>query len=114
VAERDLAWAQVQAVENVLTRTEWNDWPGAPRFLERMQTALDRVAGSGRPVFHHPDGRSCVQTEDGNWFVPLDAGGEGFYCEREHAMDCPQTRFPDGTHCGEYGWHAPDCPARKS
>jgi hypothetical protein len=25
---------------------------------------------------------------------------------------CPGTRFPDGTRCGEYGWHAPDCPAR--
>ena len=26
--------------------------------------------------------------------------------------ECPRTRFPDGTHCGEYGWHAMDCPAR--
>ena len=25
---------------------------------------------------------------------------------------CPGTRFPDGTHCGEYGWHAKDCPMR--
>jgi hypothetical protein len=25
---------------------------------------------------------------------------------------CPQTRFPDGTHCGEYGWHGIGCPER--
>jgi hypothetical protein len=25
---------------------------------------------------------------------------------------CPGTKFPDGTRCGEYGWHASDCPAR--
>jgi|KBSMisStaDraftv2_1062788.scaffolds.fasta_scaffold09487_6 hypothetical protein len=24
---------------------------------------------------------------------------------------CLGTRFPDGTHCGDYGWHAKDCPA---
>jgi hypothetical protein len=28
--------------------------------------------------------------------------------------ECPKTRFPDGTHCGEYGWHARDCPDRES
>jgi hypothetical protein len=27
---------------------------------------------------------------------------------------CPGTKFPDGTHCGEYGWHASDCPERTS
>jgi len=26
---------------------------------------------------------------------------------------CPQTRFPDGTHCGEYGWHGVGCPERE-
>lgn len=24
---------------------------------------------------------------------------------------CLGTRLLDGTRCGEYGWHAPDCPA---
>jgi hypothetical protein len=26
---------------------------------------------------------------------------------------CPKTKFPDGTHCGEHGWHAKNCPERK-
>jgi len=25
-------------------------------------------------------------------------------------VTCPETRFPDGTHCGEFDWHARDCP----
>ena len=32
--------------------------------------------------------------------------------EQGERRDCPRTRFPDGTVCGEYGWHAPDCPER--
>jgi hypothetical protein len=28
------------------------------------------------------------------------------------SSECPGTKFPDGTHCGEYGWHARDCPVR--
>lgn len=26
--------------------------------------------------------------------------------------ECPKTRFPDGTRCGEYGWHGIGCPDR--
>lgn len=25
-------------------------------------------------------------------------------------MTCPRTAFPDGTQCGDYNWHAADCP----
>ena len=32
----------------------------------------------------------------------------------DEPTECPQTMFPDGTHCGEHGWHASDCPARTS
>jgi hypothetical protein len=35
-------------------------------------------------MFTHRDGRVCILVEDGTWFVPLDAGGEGYACEREH------------------------------
>jgi hypothetical protein len=35
-------------------------------------------------MFTHRDGRVCILVEDGTWFVPLDAGGEGYTCEREH------------------------------
>lgn len=33
--------------------------------------------------FTHTDGRVCIWLDD-HWFVPLDAGGEGYGCEREH------------------------------
>ena len=33
---------------------------------------------------HAEDGRVCILLEDGTWFVPLDAGGEGYTCERRH------------------------------
>lgn len=33
---------------------------------------------------HREDGRACILEEDGSWFVPLDAGGEGFVCARRH------------------------------
>jgi hypothetical protein len=33
---------------------------------------------------HDEDGRVCIWM-DNRWFVPLDAGGEGFECERLHA-----------------------------
>lgn len=32
---------------------------------------------------HSEDGRVCIVLDD-CWFVPLDAGGEGFVCERTH------------------------------
>lgn len=34
-------------------------------------------------VYIHTDGRTCIWA-DGYWFVPLDAGGEGYGCDREH------------------------------
>jgi len=33
---------------------------------------------------HAEDDRVCILIEDGTWFVPLDAGGEGYGCERQH------------------------------
>jgi hypothetical protein len=47
-----------------------------------------------------------------------DEEGEAAYAEEREREDlrkvraCPGTKFPDGTHCGEYGWHASDCPER--
>jgi hypothetical protein len=49
-----------------------------------------------------------------------DEEGEAAYVEDKEREDlrkvreqqCPGTKFPDGTHCGEYGWHASDCPER--
>jgi hypothetical protein len=47
-----------------------------------------------------------------------DEEAEAAYVEEQEREDlrkvraCPGTRFPDGTHCGEYGWHAKDCPMR--
>lgn len=32
---------------------------------------------------HAEDGRVCIWAGD-HWFVPLDAGGEGFPCEKYH------------------------------
>lgn len=40
------------------------------------------------PGYTHSDGTQCVLLEDGTWFVPLDAGGEGYPCEQGHG---PQT-----------------------
>lgn len=34
-------------------------------------------------AYTHRDGRTCILV-DGVWFVPLDVGGEGYDCEREH------------------------------
>jgi hypothetical protein len=31
----------------------------------------------------HPDGTKCIWL-DGEWFVPQDAGGEGYTCPQEH------------------------------
>lgn len=33
---------------------------------------------------HREDGRTCIPESDGSWFVPLDAGGEGYACTRPH------------------------------
>jgi hypothetical protein len=47
-----------------------------------------------------------------------DEEAETAYVEEQEREDlrkvraCPGTTFPDGTHCGEYGWHAIDCPMR--
>jgi len=38
------------------------------------------------PGFTHRDGTQCIWV-DGGWFVPLDAGGEGYPCEQEHPGD---------------------------
>ena len=35
----------------------------------------------------HPDGAQCIWMDDTReWFVPLDAGGEGYTCEKEHPL----------------------------
>jgi hypothetical protein len=44
---------------------------------------------------------------DGSFGLPTE--GE-LVISRLPSPECPQTRFPDGTHCGEYGWHAKGCP----
>jgi hypothetical protein len=38
------------------------------------------------PGFTHRDGTQCIWV-DGGWWVPLDAGGEGYPCEQEHPGD---------------------------
>jgi hypothetical protein len=62
----------------VLRRAEWNavrgDWD--------VKTQASTLAA--HDVYTHRDGVSCVLVEDGTWFVPYDAGGEGVPCEREH------------------------------
>ena len=35
------------------------------------------------PMVTHTDGSKCIWL-DGEWFVPLDAGGEGYTCPQEH------------------------------
>jgi hypothetical protein len=42
---------------------------------------------TAHPLFQHPNGDQCIwiDTESGGyWFVPLDAGGEGYACEGDH------------------------------
>lgn len=29
------------------------------------------------------------------------------------ADECPRSKFPDGTRCGDYGWHALNCPQER-
>ena len=44
-------------------------------------------------VLTHRNGERCIQIEDGSWFLPLDAGGEGGRCENpEHATEVPHRR----------------------
>lgn len=82
--QRDHVQAQLDVVGDVMEKTDWTSWDDSEQFLVRLQSALDTVVGEGRPVYHHEDGRSCVQDENGDWFVPMDTGGDGFYCERQH------------------------------
>ena len=56
-------------------------------------------------MFTHRDGRVCILVEDGTWFVPLDAGGEGYACDREHG---PTTR--DERAMGWERAHTTMCP----
>jgi hypothetical protein len=35
-------------------------------------------------MYTHRNGRVCILVEDGTWFVPYDAGGEGSTCEMDH------------------------------
>jgi hypothetical protein len=37
-----------------------------------------------RGAFVHEDGISCIRDENGDWYTPYDAGGEGPDCQREH------------------------------
>lgn len=43
------------------------------------------------PVFRHEDGVTCIQDENGVWYTPYDAGGEGPNCERPHKR---KTKLP--------------------
>lgn len=38
-------------------------------------------------VFKHADGRTCIQDNDGIWYTPYDAGGEGPDCDRPHVEE---------------------------
>lgn len=44
---------------------------------------------AGHDLYTHRDGHVCVLVEDGTWFVPLDAGGEGYPCLRQHGPLTP-------------------------
>lgn len=43
-----------------------------------------------RPFTHlgvtHPNGDQCIWIDGDGWFVPLDAGGEGYDCPHEHPV----------------------------
>lgn len=66
-------------------------------------------------VYQHADGATCILVEDGTWFVPLDAGGEGYPCEKQHGgqVDVAQIRkwltLLDGAHvvCSEVRMDTP-------
>lgn len=40
----------------------------------------DRTGESAHPVYQHRDGSKCIWLDGTGWFVPLDAGGEGYDC----------------------------------
>ena len=67
----------------VLRRAEWNaatsDWD--------VTTQASWMAA--HDVYTHRDGLICVLVEDGTWFIPYDAGGEGYACERMHGPPVP-------------------------
>jgi hypothetical protein len=55
-------------------------------------------------MYTHGNGQICILV-DGTWFVPLDAGGEGYLCEMEHGPEPRDERA--------LGWeraHTTMCP----
>ena len=54
---------------------------GCPRCVHEAAGSTEEFAHDS--YTHASDGRVCILLEFG-WFVPLDAGGEGFDCERPH------------------------------
>jgi hypothetical protein len=68
-------------------------------------------------LYKHPDGSECIWLEETQeWFVPLDAGGEGYGCEKEHPQDALILRLaealwfyadPETYHACDFGWESP-------
>ena len=75
----------------------------AEAILKRVRDVVDEATGYTVPFRH-------------SRFMPIDSAFTNALYEAlggapwEAKATCTQTKFPDGTHCGEYGWHASNCP----
>jgi len=65
----------------VLRRSTWN--PATSSWDVDKEVPVEDTLPS-HDVYNHREGRVCILTEDGTWFVPLDTGGEGYACDMDH------------------------------
>jgi hypothetical protein len=59
------------------------------------------------PVFDHGDETTCAQDENGHWWTPYDAGGEGPECTRDHTTHVVQVMVCG--YDGELALHCIQC-----
>jgi hypothetical protein len=78
VTLRDGVFTHTRPDGTVLRRAEWN----AKNSSWDVKTQASTLATYDSYI--HRDGVTCILLEDGTWFIPYDAGGEGVTCEREH------------------------------
>jgi hypothetical protein len=78
-------------------------------IAERTNRQIDRLHGPGAAA------ALDEAIADGSIFGEDPIALDPFTIEVEFCGEsCPRTKFPDGTHCGEYGWHAINCPEREN